>query len=322
MARPSVLLADDHQIVADGLRSLLERDFELLGSVGDGVSLVEVARRLEPDVIVSDIAMPRLSGLDALREINTLGLRSRAIILTMLDDPELAVEAFRLGAWAFLLKSTAGQNLTDTIYYVLEQQSAVARTPNHVRIAIADVSHEEQARLTRRQQQVVQLIGEGRSMKEIAAALNVSTRTVESYKYGAMALLRVRNTAELIRYALRESNAAMAASASAMSRAVTSAQATVKRSALLWMQSELLRSRMSELLAEARRQTDEKPPMLAALRDAVREFASNAQKAGATPTEATNTVKHLLLENATVDARDVVEIARASETWVAEVYAA
>jgi len=205
MERRTVLLADDHVIVADGLRSLLDRHFELLGSVGDGIALVEAAKRLKPAVIVSDIAMPVMGGLEALREVVALGLPSRMILLTMLDDAHLATEAFRLGAWGYLLKSSAGEELIAAIHQVLAGRAYLAPSiTKSVMSSIAAASPPDRApRLTARQQQVVRLIAQGKGMKEIAAILNLSRRTVESHKYEAMQLLGLKNTAELIQYALR-----------------------------------------------------------------------------------------------------------------------
>ena len=205
MERRTVLLADDHVIVADGLSSLLERHFELLGSVGDGIALVEAAKRLKPAVIVSDIAMPVMSGLEALREVVALGLPSRMILLTMLDDANLATEAFRLGAWGYLLKSSAGEELIAAINQVLSGRAYLAPsiTKSVMSSLASRTSGERAPQLTARQRQVVRLIAQGKGMKEIAAILNLSRRTVESHKYEAMQLLGLRTTAELIQYALR-----------------------------------------------------------------------------------------------------------------------
>jgi DNA-binding NarL/FixJ family response regulator len=208
MKRPSVLLADDHAIVADGLRSLLKNQFDLLGSVGDGIALVDAAQRLRPDVIVSDIAMPLMTGLEALREVVALGLPSRMILLTMLPDGHLATEAFRLGAWGYLLKSAAGEELITAINEVMEGRAYL--TPGMTAPFVASMTpraQSERTRLTRRQSEVVRLIAEGKGMKEIAAMLSLSRRTVESHKYEAMQLLGLRNTAELIQYALRHVDA-------------------------------------------------------------------------------------------------------------------
>ena len=119
MKRPTVLLADDHRIVADGLRSLLKDDFDLVDVVTDGAALVESVSRLRPDVVVTDLAMPGMNALDALRELTRLGIQTRVIVLTMHPDAQLATEAFRLGASGYLLKSSAGEELLMAIREVL-----------------------------------------------------------------------------------------------------------------------------------------------------------------------------------------------------------
>lgn len=209
MKRPTVLLADDHRIVADGLRSLLKDDFDLVDVVVDGVALVESAKRLRPDVIVTDLAMPRLNALDVLRELAKLSVPSRVIVLTMHTDAQLASEAFRLGASGYLLKSSAGDELLMAIREVLQGRAYL--TPlitKDVIAAMAQAGRPERApRPTVRQRQVLRLIAEGKRVKEIAAILNVSPRTVETHKYEMMHVLGVHSMAELIQYALRNPDA-------------------------------------------------------------------------------------------------------------------
>ena len=204
MDRPTLLLADDHAIVVDGLRSLLKEEFDLVGCVPDGVSLVESAKRLAPDVIVSDLAMPRMDALQALRELAALEIPSRVIVLTMHADAHLATEAFRLGAWGYVVKNAAGEELISAIHEVMAGRAYL--TPlitKDVMTTIQPSVVERPARPTLRQRQVLRLIAEGKRMKEIAAILHVSPRTVESHKYEMMQALGVRSTAELIQYALR-----------------------------------------------------------------------------------------------------------------------
>jgi DNA-binding NarL/FixJ family response regulator len=205
MDRPTLLLADDHVIVADGLRSLLKDEFELVGSVADGLALVDAAKRLRPDVVVTDLAMPGLGALDVLREFAILDIPSRVIVLTMHADAHLATEAFRLGAWGYVLKNSAGEELITAIHKVLYGRAYL--TPlitRDVMVAInSAASSNHVARPTLRQRQVLRLIAEGKRMKEIAAILRLSPRTVESHKYEMMQTLGVRSTAELIQYALR-----------------------------------------------------------------------------------------------------------------------
>jgi DNA-binding NarL/FixJ family response regulator len=202
--RPRVLLADDHAIVVDGLSSLLKDQFDLVGTVADGPALVDAVRRLRPDVIVTDIAMPRMSGLEALRRLSADGLKSKVIFLTMHSDPQLAAEAFRAGASGYVLKHSAGEELVTAINEVLQGRAYL--TPLLTRDVLAnlgDALARPKAKLTSRQREVLRLIMEGRRMKEIAAELHLSRRTVESHKYDMMHALGVRTTAELIQYVIR-----------------------------------------------------------------------------------------------------------------------
>lgn len=207
MKRARVLLADDHTIVAEGLASLLEDDFDLIGQVRDGRALVEAARKLRPDVIVSDISMPLLNGLDAVRQIRRAGLPSKLVILTMHADIHLATEAVRAGATGYVLKQSAGEELITAIREVLKGRTYI--TPLIATDVIGTLVDERNAparrpvSLTPRQREVLQLVAEGRTMKEIAGILGISTRTAESHKYQMMAALGVATTAELVQYAIR-----------------------------------------------------------------------------------------------------------------------
>ncbi|HEU4387179.1 MAG TPA: response regulator transcription factor [Blastocatellia bacterium] len=207
MSRTRVLLAEDHAIVAEGLQSLLEDDFELVATVGDGRALVDAASRLKPDVIVADISMPLLNGLDACRQIKKDGLRSKIVFLTMHADVPLAKEAFRSGASAYLLKRSASKELITAIREVENGRRYVTPliTDDPITFLIeAESSAQEQAiSLTPRQREVLQLIAEGRTMKEIAAILNISSRTVASHKYKMMESHGVRTTPELVQYAIK-----------------------------------------------------------------------------------------------------------------------
>jgi DNA-binding NarL/FixJ family response regulator len=202
MARATVLLADDHEIVAEGLASLLRSEFSLVGTVASGAELVETARRLRPDVIVTDVAMPGMSGLDALRRLKADGLTSKVVFLTMHADAELAAEALRGGAAGFVVKRAAGKELVAAIHSALQGRRYV--TPDlaeHVLEALAD-PHRATRQLTPRQREVVRRLAEGRTVKEIAAALEMSPRTAETHKYQAMEALGLKTTADLIRYAV------------------------------------------------------------------------------------------------------------------------
>jgi DNA-binding NarL/FixJ family response regulator len=203
--RPTtVLIADDHAIVAQGIASLLkDHGFEVVGTVGDGQLLIDAAARVRPDVIVTDVSMPGLSGLDVLARLKAAHADTRVIVLTMHNDADLATRALRAGASGFLLKHSAGEELVGAIHDVL--QGRVYLTPAVTRAVMERMQSPAAAaepELTARQVEVLRLIVEGRRMKEIAASLNLSTRTVEAHKYEMMQALDVHSTAELVRYAI------------------------------------------------------------------------------------------------------------------------
>lgn len=203
MSRTTVLLADDHAIVAEGLATLLKGHFDLVGTVGDGSQLLEAARALQPDVIVADMAMPVLSGLEALRQLKAERIDAKVIFLTMHADAQLATEALRAGASGYVLKHSAGEELMRAIHEVLEGR--VYLTPlltKDVITTLTEPTTQPAVQLTTRQREVLQLIADGRRMKEIAATLQLSTRTVETHKYQMMRALGVDSTAALVRYAI------------------------------------------------------------------------------------------------------------------------
>jgi DNA-binding NarL/FixJ family response regulator len=203
MRHARVLLADDHTIVAQGLASLLQDDFDLVGIVGDGEALIDAAQRLRPDVIVADMAMPVMDGLEALRLLTAARLDAKVVFLTMHADAQLATAALRAGASGYVLKHSAGEELITAIQEVLQGRTYL--TPLIVRDVITSLMAPEKhaaVTLTPRQREVLRLIAEGRRMKEIAAALQLSTRTIETHKYDMMRALGVQSTAELVRYAI------------------------------------------------------------------------------------------------------------------------
>jgi two-component system, NarL family, response regulator NreC len=204
MPPPTVLIADDHTILAEGLARLLKDHFDVVGTAADGHALLEMADRLRPDVIVTDLEMPSVSGIDAVSRLRTRGVMSKVIILTMHGESGIAARALRAGASGFLLKSSAGEELVDAIQAVLSGR--VYLTPA-VTQDVLDTWRESEAggekTLTARQLDVLRLIVEGRRMKEIAAALDLSTRTVETHKYEMMRVLGVQSTAELVSYAIK-----------------------------------------------------------------------------------------------------------------------
>jgi DNA-binding NarL/FixJ family response regulator len=205
-----VLLADDHAIVLEGMRSVLEPDYEVVGEARDGRELVASADKLRPDVIVADIAMPQLNGLEAIRQLEKADLRAKIIFMTMHASVELAVQAFRLGASGYLLKHDASDELLRAMREVLNGRFYV--TPGiakDVMIALmegqksANGDDEVWEKLTPREREVLQLVAEGRRMTEIAGILNISSRTVERHKYNLMDKLSLRTTAELTQYAIK-----------------------------------------------------------------------------------------------------------------------
>ena len=204
MRRNTILLADDHAIVSEGLARLLkDHDFDVVGAVVDGQALIEAAKRLRPDVIVTDLSMPGLSGLDVLARLKTEGIASKVIVLTMHHDADLATVAMRGGASGFLLKESAGEELLAAIRQALQGGFYLAPAlTRDVMERMAGSSGASEPQLTVRQRDVLRLIVKGQRMKEIAATLGLSTRTVESHKYEMMETLGLHSTAELVRYAL------------------------------------------------------------------------------------------------------------------------
>ena len=207
MTKVKILLADDHLLVAEALKSLLVPTYDVVGTVSDGMALLEAAGALRPDLIVIDIGMPQLNGLDATRQIKRILPRVKIIILTMNEDTDLVGEAFRVGASGYLLKHSASGELMQAIQVVLKGASYLS--PRITGAAVAsllrgpDIESGKSRELTSRQRQVIQLLAEGRSMKEIADILTISLRTVAAHKYRIMDLLEIKTNAELYRYAVK-----------------------------------------------------------------------------------------------------------------------
>jgi DNA-binding NarL/FixJ family response regulator len=206
MRPPRVLLADDHEILMDGLKSVLEPQYEVVGIALDGRALLEAAAKLQPDIIVLDIAMPVLNGLDAARQVRQSMPKVKLIFLTVNKDPYIVGEAFRAGASAFLLKQSAALELTEAIRQVLKGGTYV--TPR-ISEGLANISlrppkeREHTPEPTPRQREVIQLLAEGRSMKEVASALHITPRTVAEHKYKVMELLQLKSNADLVQYAIK-----------------------------------------------------------------------------------------------------------------------
>ena len=203
--KPRVLLADDHALLVGAFEKLLAGDCDVIGQVNDGRALVAAAEKLVPDVIVLDISMPILNGLDAGRQVKHTLKDVRLVFLTMNEDPDLAAEAFRAGASGYLLKRSAASELTTAIREVMQGRSYVTplMTQGLVGSLLAPDDKKTSEELTPRQREVLQLLAEGRSMKEVASVLNLTPRTVAFHKYRMMEQLKVKSTAELIQYAVK-----------------------------------------------------------------------------------------------------------------------
>jgi len=203
--RTRVILADDHKMILDALKKLLEPEFDVVGTFGDGHALVEGAPALKPNVIVLDVGMPNLNGLSAGQRLRQSLPNTKLIYLTMNQDADVAAEAFRLGAKGFLLKSSAGSELIEAIRIAVRGGSYV--TPLMTEDVLGSFVHhfknlKSTNHLTLRQKEVLQLLAEGRSMKEAAYILNVSPRTVAFHKYTMMEHLQIKTSAELVQYAM------------------------------------------------------------------------------------------------------------------------
>ena len=203
MRRPTILLADDHVVFTDGIVRILMEHFDVVGTVADGTALPEAVGRLRPDVVVSDISLPTVSGIEALRQITAKHLDTRVIFLTMHADAALAAEAFRLGARGFVLKHASADELVRAIQEVLQGHKYMTSSlTDDVLDLMAEPDRRASTELTSRQKEVLRLIVNGHTMKEIAAHLNLSPRTVETIKYEMMRDLKIHSTTELVRHAI------------------------------------------------------------------------------------------------------------------------
>jgi DNA-binding NarL/FixJ family response regulator len=207
MKKPRIILAEDHKIVAEGLHKILESEFELIGVVEDGRALMDAAKTYHPDLIVADISMPLLNGIEAVRQIKKADPHVKVIFLTMHPDVSYAAEAFEAGASGYVLKHSAPSELVTAIKDALKGRTFVTpliageliesyKKGNHKR-------NEALSTLTPRQREVLQLLTEGRLAKEVAGVLNISTRTVEFHKYKMMGMLGIKTSAELVQYAVK-----------------------------------------------------------------------------------------------------------------------
>lgn len=207
MNKARVLLADDHRVVAEGLRSLLEPEFELVGIVENGRELLTQAKALCPDVIVADITMPSLNGIEAVEQLKKAGSNAKIVFLTMHHDVMYANRAFEAGASGFVLKHSAPDELLTAIREALKGRTYV--TPMIAGELMesyksgSGLQKGKFGKLTSRQREVLQLLAEGKSAKEVAKILHISTRTVEFHKYHIMEKLGVKTSAELVQLAIK-----------------------------------------------------------------------------------------------------------------------
>ena len=204
--RSRILIADDHKLMAELCKEFLEPEFDVIGTVGDGRELLRTAVKLEPDVVLLDIGMPVLNGLDAGKQLKALLPAVKLVYLTMVTDPEVALEAFNRGASGFLLKTCVADEVVSAVREALrgntfllpDMKEKVSRLRRRQEKIVG-----EGRRLTDRQREVLQLLAEGKIMKEIGDILDVSTKTVAFHKYRIMEMLGAKNNAELVRYAIR-----------------------------------------------------------------------------------------------------------------------
>ncbi len=204
--RPRLLLADDHTLMLDGIRLMLEPEFDLVGSVEDGHALLAAAKKLKPDVILLDISMPVLNGFSAARRLRKLLPSTKLIFLTMHSDPDYVKEAFQLGAMGYLLKRSAASELLDAIRVVLRGNHYVSplvtRNALDLLVSTSKPAAKKTEVLTQRQREILQMVAEGQSRKEIAARLNISVKTVEFHKAAIMRVLDIHTGADFTRYAI------------------------------------------------------------------------------------------------------------------------
>ena len=206
MARTRILIADDHVLVAEAFRSLLEPEHQIVGVVTNGKSLLSAAKKAAPDIVLLDLGMPLFNGLDAGQELKRILPKIKIIVVTMNEDPEVASMVLRNWASSYLLKKSASIELTQAIAEVLRGRSYV--TPSIAQKVmfefIRDPNQRRLKQLTQRQRQVLQLLAEGHSMKEAASVLNIAVRTIAFHKYRIMEDFGLKNNADLVRLAIRE----------------------------------------------------------------------------------------------------------------------
>lgn len=210
MDKVKILLADDHRIVLEGLKNLLEADYDVVGMVEDGQSLVQEALRLRPEVIITDITMPLLNGIDTVLHIRKEGLNPKVIFLTMHNDAMYAKEVLDTGASGFVLKHSASSELITAVQEALRGNTYISPAISQDLLALYNEGSEGSegnggifGGLSSRQREVLKLLAEGKSAKEVAHVLNITSRTVEFHKYNIMHQLCIKTNAELIHFAIK-----------------------------------------------------------------------------------------------------------------------
>jgi DNA-binding NarL/FixJ family response regulator len=206
LGRPRIILADDHALLLEALEKLLGPEFDVVGRATDGRSALTLAAELRPDVVVLDLMMQGLNGLDAARQIREVQPQVGLVFLTMVEDADIAAEVVRLHACGYVLKRSAASELMTALREVLQKRTYVTPliTGNVVDALLNGDHGGRHSKLTSRQREVLQLLAEGHSMKEVAAILNIATRTVAFHKYRMMEQLQITSTAQLIQFAIKE----------------------------------------------------------------------------------------------------------------------
>lgn len=207
MQRPRVIIADDHKMVAELFREVLAPEFDVIAMVGDGQELVSTAAHLKPDIVLADIAMPIVNGLDAGQQVKAVSPATKVIIVTMNPDPEIAAEAFHRGMSGYVVKTCDASELVNALKDVLRGRTYLSSGISHDDVAVLRWQNkkfvQEEQRLTPRQTEVLELLVQGHRMKEIGQRLHLSARTVAFHKYRIMEVLGARSNADLIKYAVR-----------------------------------------------------------------------------------------------------------------------
>jgi DNA-binding NarL/FixJ family response regulator len=199
-----ILLVDDHIVLVEALRTLLEPDFNIVGTAADGRTMVEMALELKPDVVLLDLSLPVLNGLEAAQQLKKKSPEIAIVFLTMNEDRELAAEAMRIGAAGYVLKKSAASELRQAIRLALKGSTFVTASVDPSRWPKDNAAHAESYRgLTARQREVLQLLAEGLSMKEVGRSLGLTARTVAFHKYRIMESLGLQNSSQLVKYAIR-----------------------------------------------------------------------------------------------------------------------